>query len=335
MFCQGKHFLLIVLVISLGCDRNSRVDLEANGAFPQRASSVNDSLNVTVTVGMLADLVSNVGGSRVAVTQLCGSGVDPHLYKLTRDDVLAIRQADLVLYAGLLLEGRMTDTLVREARKRPVIAVTEAIDEMLLQESEGFGGHFDPHVWMDVSVWLRCVDVVARELSSMAPGGTEYFQRNAHDYKAELDRLHRYGIESIATIPVESRVLVTSHDAFNYFGRVYGLEVHGVQGISTESEAGLRRINELVELLVTKDVRTVFVESSVSSDSLEALVEGANARGGRVRIGAAALFSDAMGEPGSYEGTYVGMLDHNITHVTRGLGGSVPERGLNGKLKTR
>jgi manganese/zinc/iron transport system substrate-binding protein len=281
---------------------------------------------------MVADLVRNIGGKRVSVTQICGSGVDPHLYKATRDDVQLIRSADIVFYSGLMLEGKMSDTLVKEARSRPVVAVTEALDEQLLLEPEDFAGHFDPHVWMDVSAWSNCVDVILKELTALDPSGATAYEANAKAYRQALEKLHEYGKKSIASIPEGSRVLVTSHDAFNYFGRAYGLEVLGVQGISTESEAGLQRINDLVKLLVERKVQSVFIESSVSSDNIEALVEGAKSKGSVVAIGDKELFSDAMGETGTYEGTYIGMLDHNITQVTRGLGGTAPANGLNGKL---
>ncbi len=296
------------------------------------AVSTSHPIAVTTTVGMVADLVRNVGGDRVEVKQICGSGVDPHLYKVTRDDVQAMRSADMVFYSGLMLEGKMTDTLVKQARNRPVIAVTEAIDKSWLLEPEEFAGHYDPHVWMDVSAWARCVDVVAKELSKYDPEGETVYRTNAEAYQRQLAALHAYGKEKIASIPEASRLLVTSHDAFNYFGRAYGLEVLGVQGISTESEAGLQRINQLVQLLAERKVQSVFVESSVSSANVEALVEGARSNGHDVSIAAEELFSDAMGQPGTYRGTYIGMLDHNITVVVRGLGGDAPAGGLNGQL---
>jgi len=198
-------------------------------------------------------------------------------------------------------------------------------------EPEDFAGHYDPHLWMDVSVWSKCVDVIAESLADYAPQYADSFRANAEAYKQELEKLHQYGIESIRTIPEGRRILITSHDAFNYFGRAYGLEVQGVQGLSTESEAGLQRINELVDLLVEKQVSAVFVESSVPPENIEALMEGARSKGHQVVIGGE-LYSDAMGEQASYEGTYIGMLDHNITLVTRGLGGNAPEGGFQGKL---
>jgi manganese/zinc/iron transport system substrate-binding protein len=238
---------------------------------------------------------------------------------------------DVVFYCGLMLEGKMSDTLVTIARSRPVFAVTEMIDEKELLEPDDFQGHYDPHVWMDVAAWSKCVDAVTKALAKFDPRHADAYEKNASTYQKELARLHEYGLQSIGSIPKASRVLITSHDAFNYFGRAYGLDVQGVQGISTESEAGLQRVNGLVDMIVAKKVPAVFVESSVPRKNVEALVEGARARDHTVTIGGE-LFSDAMGEAGTYEGTYIGMLDHNITLVTRALGGAASESGMQGKL---
>ena len=292
------------------------------GDFPIRAIA---------TVGMVADVVRNVGGEHVEVTQIMGSGVDPHLYKATRDDVQLITSGDVVFYCGLMLEGKMTDTLIKIARSKPVHAVTEMIDETQLLEPDDFQGHYDPHVWMDVSAWSRGVDAVAKVLSEFDPPHADDYQSNAEAYRQQLAGLHEYGLTAIGSIPEGHRVLITSHDAFNYFGRAYGLEVQGVQGISTESEAGLQRVNALVDMIVDKEVKAVFVESSVPRKNIEALIEGAQAKGHTVAIGGE-LYSDAMGKAETYEGTYMGMLDHNITLVTRALGGDAPEDGMQGKL---
>lgn len=289
------------------------------------------AVQAVATVGMVADLVRHVGGDHVDVTQIMGAGVDPHLYKATRDDVATIMAADIVFYSGLMLEGKMSDTLVTIGRRKPVYAVTELIPQDSLLEPDDFSGHYDPHVWMDVAAWSRCVDAVAAALSEFDPEHAEEYASNAREYRERLQRLHEYGQTSLGSIPESSRVLITSHDAFNYFGRAYGLTVLGVQGLSTESEAGLQRINELVDLLVDRKIQAVFVESSVPRKNIEALVDGARSRGHDVRIGGE-LYSDAMGAPGTYEGTYEGMLDHNITVVTRSLGGDAPAGGLNGQL---
>ena len=287
---------------------------------------------ITATTGMVADLVRQVAGDRAAVTAIIGEGVDPHLYVPTRSDAAALMEADVVFYSGLLLEGKMTDTLIRVARSgRPVHAVTELVDESLLLQPEEFAGHFDPHLWMDVAGWTHAVDAVSAALAAFDPASERGYRERAAAYAETLDELHAYARRVLGTIPEPQRILVTAHDAFNYFGRAYGLEVAGIQGMSTESEAGLDRINRLVDLLVTREIGAVFVETTIADRNVRALLEGAAARGHVVVVGGE-LFSDAMGQPGTYEGTYVGMLDHNATTVARALGGTAPERGFQGRL---
>ncbi len=288
--------------------------------------------NVVTTVGMVGDIVRQVAGERASVTNVIGEGVDPHLYKPTRGDVAALIKADVVFYAGLMLEGKMADVLIKVAtRGKPVFAVTELIDESYLLEPEDMQGHYDPHVWMDVSGWTRAVDAVATALGSYDKANAAEYTKNAVRYKAELATLDAYIKKVTGSIPESGRVLVTAHDAFNYFGRAYGLEVKGIQGISTESEAGLKDINGLVDDIVKRNIRAVFVESSVADKNVRALIEGAAQRGHEVVIGGE-LYSDAMGAAGTYEGTYMGMLDHNATVIAIALGGTAPVGGLQGKL---
>lgn len=327
--------LLVIVVVVVGCNDSSGLSGTSRGTPQPRAELIVDPdspIAVTATVGMVADLVRLVGGERVQVTQICGAGVDPHLYKATRDDVQTMMNADLIFYCGLMLEGKMTDMLIKMAREKPIIAVTEALDDERLLEPADFAGHYDPHVWMDVSAWSQCVDVIADALAKVDPPSEAGYRQRAASLRGELAKLHEYGRRVIATVPAESRVLITSHDAFNYFGRAYDLEVMGVQGLSTESEAGLQRINELVDVLVDRQVKSVFVESSVPRKNIDSLVEGARARGHQVSVGEQELYSDAMGKAGTYEGTYIGMLDHNLTVVARGLGGEAPVDGFQGKL---
>jgi manganese/zinc/iron transport system substrate-binding protein len=287
---------------------------------------------VVTTVGMVTDIVRQVAGDKAQVTGLIGEGVDPHLYKATRNDIAALQSADVIFYSGLMLEGKMSDALVRVARGgKPVFAVTELLDEKYLLEPPQMQGHYDPHVWMDASAWSRAVEAVANALAGFDAASAAYYQENARRYQAELEKLHEYVRTVIASIPPRQRTLITAHDAFNYFGRAYGIRVLGIQGISTESEAGLEDINRLVREIVENDIQAVFVETSVAEKNVQALVEGAAARGKTVRIGGT-LFSDAMGRPGTYEGTYIGMIDHNATVIARALGGSAPPRGMQGKL---
>lgn len=289
-------------------------------------------LNVLATIAMIGDVVREIGAERTRVEVLMGPGVDPHLYKATREDVAKMLRADVIFYNGLVLEGKMSDAFVRVARTgKPVYAVTELLPEEELIEPEGTDGLYDPHVWMDPRAWSRAAELIAEKLIVHDPAGEPAFRRNLAALKARIVALDAYAERAIATIPERQRVLVTAHDAFNYFSRRYGIEVLGIQGLSTESEAGVRRIQELVELLVERQIPAVFVETSVSDRNVLALVEGAAARGHRVVVGGA-LFSDAMGDPGSYEGTYVGMIDHNVTTIVRALGGTAPERGFQNRL---
>ncbi|MFN2310523.1 MAG: metal ABC transporter solute-binding protein, Zn/Mn family [Spirochaetia bacterium] len=305
------------------------------GACSAEEAQINQSgsnrISVVATTGMIADIVSQVGDERTAVHSLMGTDIDPHLYRPTRSDVARMQSADIVFYNGLLLEGRMGDTLVQMARTRPVFAVSEAVDESLLLDDAAYEETFDPHLWMDVSLWMRAVIVVTDALSEFDPDGAAEYRANADAYLTQLEELDAYVHEVMATIPENRRVLITAHDAFGYFGSAYGVEVVGVQGISTESEAGLEDVNSLVNFIVQNDVRAVFAETTVPDRAMTAIVEGAAARGHRVELGGE-LYSDAMGAPESYEGTYIGMIDHNATTVARGLGGTAPERGLHGRL---
>ena len=196
-----------------------------------------------------------------------------------------------------------------------------------LLEPPEFEGHWDPHVWMDVYAWSQAVEAVAVALCEQDEANCEAYKANADRYQAKLQLLHEYAIASIASIPENRRVLITAHDAFNYFGRAYGIEVVGIQGLSTESEAGIEDVNRLVHMLVDKQITAVFVESSVSDRNVNALIEGAAAKGHTVTIGGR-LFSDAMGQTGTYTGTYIGMLDYNVTTIASALGGTVPEGGF-------
>lgn len=286
---------------------------------------------IVCTVGMVTDIARNVAGDKADVEGIIGEGVDPHLYQTTRRDIGALLSADVVFYSGLKLEGKMTGALIKIGRKRPVFAVTERIDEVLLLSPPDFAGHHDPHVWMDPVLWKECAERVAEALADFDTANADYYRTNYERYAVDLDRLHAYAKGVLASVPARSRVIVTAHDAFNYLARSFEFEVRGIQGISTESEAGIDDINALVEMIVSRDIKAVFVETSVSDKNVRSLIEGAGSRGHTVVIGGS-LFSDAMGKPGSYEGTYIGMIDHNVTTIARALGGSAPPRGMQGKL---
>lgn len=288
-------------------------------------------LRIVATTGMIADAARNVGGEQVAVKALMGPGVDPHAYRQTRTDIVALASADLVLWHGLYLEAQLEDFMHALAKKRKVVAVAEAVPTDLLIRHDDYKDKFDPHVWMNPTLWKHIVVRIRDVLIEALPQAEPTFRANAEAHLSELGKLAKYTNNALASVPSNSRVLLTAHDAFNYFGTAFGFEVVGIQGISTESEAGLKRISELVDLLVKRDIRSVFVESSVSDRNIRALVEGAAAKGHRVSIGGE-LFSDAMGQPGTYEGTYIGMIDHNTTVISRALGGRAPKKGMQGKL---
>ncbi|MBI1290693.1 manganese transporter [bacterium] len=290
------------------------------------ASAEGKKLKVVATTAMVADVAREIGGPTVDVVQLMGPGVDPHLYTPTRDDLAKLLGADLVLYSGLHLEGRMGDVLKRFSARKPVHGVADRLDPSFVMHPNG-GEHPDPHVWMDVKAWSMVAGVIGEELAAQDKAHAADYAARTTAYQAKLAELDEYAHEVIATIPEESRLLVTAHDAFAYFGRSYGVEVRGIQGISTESEAGLRDLNDLIDTVVARKVKAVFVESSVSEKNVRALQEGAKARGAELAIGGE-LFSDAMGVSGTWEGTYMGMIDHNVTTITRALGGKAPEGGF-------
>jgi len=282
-------------------------------------------VKIVATIGMIADVAREVGGEHVRVTALMGEGVDPHLYKASPGDVRAMSDSDVVLYNGLHLEGRMADVIVKMAGRRTVAQVTDAIDEKLLREPPEFLGQYDPHIWFDVSLWANVVDRIRDVLREKDPANAEAYTAAASAYSQVLSELHEYAKSTLGTIPKDHRIMVTAHDAFGYFGRAYGLEVRAIQGISTDSEASLKDINSLVDVLVTGKVPAVFIESSVPRKTIDALVEGCKGRGHSIVIGGE-LFSDAMGKDGTLDGTYVGMVLHNVDTITRALGGQVPEK---------
>ena len=283
------------------------------------------STRIVCTTGMIADVARAVVGGRAEVEALLGTGVDPHLYKPTRSDVVRLSAADVVFYNGLHLEGKMSEILGSlGGEDRVVVAVAEAAllrrPDLAVVDSVEVAALTDPHLWMDVEGWMSVVEVITDVLCEFDPENDGEYRAKALAYSMELERLDGYVAASLATIPERQRILVTAHDAFGYLGQAYGIEVRGIQGLSTESEAGLRDLEDLVDCIVEHAVPAVFVETSVADKNVRALVEGAAARGCTVRIGGE-LFSDAMGAPGTYEGTYIGMLDHNATTIANALGG--------------
>ncbi|MGB0498415.1 MAG: metal ABC transporter solute-binding protein, Zn/Mn family [Rubricella sp.] len=299
---------------------------------PLAATAQDGQVTIVATTGMIADAAREIGGDRADVTALMGPGIDPHAYRQTRSDIAAMTRADLVLWNGLYLEAQLEEFLLDLEGSVPVVAVAEeGVPVEARIGHDDYEGRFDPHVWMDPDLWSGVVASVRDAMIAVDPEGAEAYAANAAAYLEEVAALADYARTVLESVPEESRVLISAHDAFNYFGAAYGFEVVGIQGISTESEAGLARIEELVSMLVERDIRAVFVESSVSDRNIRALIEGAAAQGHTVSVGGE-LFSDAMGEPGTYEGTWLGMIDHNATVIARALGGEAPERGRLGTL---
>ncbi len=262
--------------------------------------------------------MSRVGGEHVEVTALMGPGVDPHLYKPTEGDVRLLGNADLIVYNGLHLEGKMTDVLVRLARSRPVVALAEAVPEDALREPPEFDGLYDPHLWFDVSLWAMTPTVIARELAALDPAHQAEYAANAERVRDELLALDAWVTARIAEIPAPARVLVTAHDAFGYFGRRYGMDVVAIQGLSTVSEAGLGDVSRVVDVVIDRGVKAIFVESSVPRRSIQAVVDAVAAKGSKVTIGGE-LHSDALGAAGSPAGTYEGMVRANVDAIVEAL----------------
>ena len=289
--------------------------------LPVHATQDDDRIRVTTTVGMIGDVVRNVGGDRVEVTALMGPGVDPHLYSPSAGDVGRLEDADIIFYGGLELEGRMTDTFVQIARSgKPTVPVAESVPEEFLREPPEFEGRFDPHIWFDVTLWKYAVDAVNTQLAEFSPDDAGYFQEQTNAYQAQLDQLDQFVRDQVATIPDNQRVLITAHDAFGYFGAQYGFEVLGIQGTSTATEAGTGDIQSLVDIIVERQIPAIFVESSVPPATIEAVQAASRDRGWEVQIGGQ-LFSDAMGNDGTPEGTYIGMVTANVTTIAAALGG--------------
>jgi manganese/zinc/iron transport system substrate-binding protein len=300
-------------------------------AFQPGSVAAETRLNIVATTGMIADAARQVGGDKVQVRALMGPGVDPHAYRQTRSDIVAMAKSDLVLWHGLYLEAQMEDFLFGLRDTGNVVAVADSLPRNLLLSNEDYAEKFDPHVWMNPNLWGRVVLNIRDALIAVQPEHEKTFRDNADAHLIALKDLAAYTSKVLASVPAESRVLISAHDAFNYFGHAYDFDVLGIQGISTESEAGLLRIAEMVNILVTRNIGAVFVESSVSDRNIRALIEGAAAKGHKVIIGGE-LFSDAMGEDGTYEGTYIGMIDHNATIISRALGGDAPQLGMSDLL---
>lgn len=298
-----RWIFIFILSCALGCGAPERGDQQ---------------IEVVCTTGMVADLARNIGGDRIAVVGMMGPGVDPHYYKASQGDLAKLTAANLILFNGLFLEGKLEDVFAKMARRKQVLAVAEHLPEERLLRPPEFEGHFDPHIWFDVSLWAQTIEPVVARLSALDPDGAAVYRQNGVRYRARLDSLHQWVVEQVALLPEARRVLITAHDAFGYFGRAYGVEVVGLQGISTVAEYGVNDVTRLVDLIVEREVKAIFVESSVPVRSIEAVREGCLERGFQVEIGGT-LYSDAMGAAGSGADTYVGMVESNVNTLVGAL----------------
>ena len=302
----------LVLLVVAGCGRveSDRVDSD----LAERR------INVVTTIGMITDIVENIGGGRVEVEGLMGPGIDPHVYKASEGDVIRLADADLVFYNGLHLEAKLAEVFERMQGRVRTEAVTAGIPPERLLAPPGFSGAYDPHVWFDVTLWMRAAERVRDVLIAIDPSHARHYRRNGETYLRDLAALDRYVRSRTSQIPPRRRVIITAHDAFNYFGRAYGFEVRGLQGISTATEAGTGDVQELARFIVERRIPTLFVESSVSPRMVSAVREAVRSQGFDVEIGGT-LHSDAMGEPGTPAGTYLGMVRHNVDAIATGLEG--------------
>ena len=277
-----------------------------------------EKIAITTTTNVITDLVENIGGNHVSVTGLMGPGIDPHLYRPSASDVKSLQNADIIFYNGLDLEGKMGDIFVKIGREgTSVWAVSENIppESLLILDANG---NFDPHIWWDVELWTEAAKVVATGLKEYDPKNSENYEKNLLEYLNQLDSLNSNNLNKINSIPSEQRVLVTAHDAFQYFGHAYGFEELAIQGWSTDSEAGIREIQNLADEISERKIKALFVETSISPATIEALKAAVQDKGHDIVIGGE-LFSDAIGEKGTAEGTYIGAFTHNIDTIVKAL----------------
>jgi len=309
------------MILFVACGQQS--DKANEKASSSTGISSQKPIRVVTTIGMITDIVQNVGGDRVDATGLMGPGIDPHLYRASEGDVARLAGADLIFYNGLHLEGKMAGVLERMQDQIKTVAVTQDVDRAVLLAPPEFEGAYDPHLWFDVTLWMKAVERVRDTLIEVDKGSAALYRANTKDYLAKLEELHNHVMQQAERISPDQRVLVTAHDAFNYFGRAYGFEVRGLQGISTATEAGTADVQALVQFIVERRIPAMFVETSVPRQSIEAVQAAVKAKGFSVEIGGQ-LFSDAMGASGTLEGTYIGMVRHNIDTIVASLLQTVP-----------
>lgn len=306
---QFAFFGLLIALFSIvsGCGGNAA-----------DASNADDVLNIVTTTGMITDIAQNIAGDHAQVDGLMGAGIDPHLYVASEGDVTLLQEADIIFHNGLFLEAQMEEIFEQLASRKTVVPIAANVDETVLLPWAAYEDAFDPHIWFDVTLWMQAAETVRDTLIEVDPDNAADYEANAAAYLETLTALDAYVHEQAERVPAEQRILVTAHDAFHYFGRAYGFDVRGLQGISTASEAGTADVQALADFIVEKQLPAIFVESSVPVRTIEALQAAVKAKGSEVAIGGE-LFSDAMGNPGTPEGTYDGMVRHNIDTIVGAL----------------
>lgn len=294
------------------------VSMALVGCGNQGVQRDDGKLHIVATTTMLADAVKVIGGDKVNVECLMGPGIDPHLYKASAGDVAKMQRADMIIYNGLHLEGKMGEIFEDMTKQnKATLGAAETISEDKLITGDS-GGNHDPHVWFNVEFWIEVVKEIERTVSDYDQDNKEIYKANADNYIKELGSLHAYVEKRVEEVPEEKKVLITAHDAFGYFGNKYGFEVMGLQGLSTATEAGTADIKNLADYITENKIPAIFVESSVPPKNIEALQDAVAARGFKVEIGGE-LFSDSLGDPGSEEGTYIGTVKHNIDTIVDAL----------------
>ena len=281
-------------------------------------TSDNQKGNVVTTTGQIADAVKVISGDHLTVSALMGPGVDPHLYKATQSDLSKLEKAEMILYNGLHLEGQMLEIFEQMSDQKKVLAVGETLDKNMLLADDNNTSLHDPHIWFDIDLWKEVVEAIGDALVEQYPEYTGDFEANEKAYLKQLDELKIYASGRVSELPENQRILVTAHDAFNYFGRSQGFEVRGLQGLSTDAEYGVKDVQNMVDFLVDNNIKAIFIESSVSDKAMKAVIEGAKEKGHNISIGGE-LFSDAMGAEGTEEGTYIGMYKHNVDTIVDAL----------------
>ncbi|WP_223551929.1 metal ABC transporter solute-binding protein, Zn/Mn family [Aestuariivivens sp. NBU2969] len=298
-----KIILSISIIITLFSCKNTQKD--------------NSKLNVVTTTTMITDLVKNIGGDHINLQGLMGSGVDPHLYKASEGDVSKLANADIIFYNGLHLEGKLVEVFEKMKNKK-AIAIADALDKSTLIGSEYFASNYDPHIWFNIEYWKQATQFVVKNLTDAIPEQKESFKTNGSNYIKQLDVLRNKLETVIETLPSEKRILVTAHDAFNYFGKAFNFEVVGLQGLSTATEAGVQDVQNLSAFIIEHQVKAIFVESSVPKRTIEALQAAVRSKDHDVTIGGT-LYSDALGDAGTIEGTYIGMFEYNVNTIVNAL----------------